>query len=351
MATPPNIRQVTKMMKVGARALPKEVAANKNAEAMSSRLRPNLSLSAPATRAPMRQPITGNSGKPFAECGFGYATVSGDVRPEIWRGKLVLGMRRDELMRAFVRRHPFASTFAIVDTIIKCLAEWVPAHCAFGMVSNIMNVRREKALIPFMNARGDIGPPQECLHQRRTVISPHLQFDARISGMQANSVHAFHARHGVMVTAPNGLRTVRVCLNLIIYRQKGCGPMMLGPIEFYAAGDPRPGQTDQCRLDNMLVVNQIVAVGLVLNAVDAPANFRQHQYAEIIILDPDGLPCSIDRLFGDAINERQRVYLAAAALVNPLFQKHWILVGLLWQVGRNDQLFNPDADLRIHAHT
>ena len=58
MATPPNIRQVTKMMKVGARALPKEVAANKNAEAMSSRLRPNLSLNAPAASEPKRQPMS-----------------------------------------------------------------------------------------------------------------------------------------------------------------------------------------------------------------------------------------------------------------------------------------------------
>ena len=58
MATPPSIRHATKMEKFGASALPSEVSANKNADAINSRLRPNLSLNAPATSAPTRQPMS-----------------------------------------------------------------------------------------------------------------------------------------------------------------------------------------------------------------------------------------------------------------------------------------------------
>jgi hypothetical protein len=39
--------------------------------------------------------------------------------------------------------------------------------------------------------------------------------------------------------------------------------MMLRPVELDAAADPRPGQADQRRLDDRLVVDEVVAVGLV----------------------------------------------------------------------------------------
>ena len=58
MATPPSIRHATKMAKFGASALPNEVTANKNADSSNNFLRPNLSLNAPATSAPTRQPMS-----------------------------------------------------------------------------------------------------------------------------------------------------------------------------------------------------------------------------------------------------------------------------------------------------
>ncbi len=58
MATPPSIRHATKMVKSGASAFPIEVPAKRKAEKISSRLRPNLSLIAPATSAPTRQPMS-----------------------------------------------------------------------------------------------------------------------------------------------------------------------------------------------------------------------------------------------------------------------------------------------------
>ena len=57
MATPPRIRHVTKMKKVGATAFPREVTANSRAEAINNFFRPNRSLRAPAKREPKRQPM------------------------------------------------------------------------------------------------------------------------------------------------------------------------------------------------------------------------------------------------------------------------------------------------------
>ena len=58
MATPPSIRHAMKTVKLPASALPMEVTANSSAARMSSRLRPNLSLNAPAISAPTRQPMS-----------------------------------------------------------------------------------------------------------------------------------------------------------------------------------------------------------------------------------------------------------------------------------------------------
>ena len=58
MATPPSIRQKMKMEKLPASALPSEVTAKSNADKISSRFRPNLSLNAPAISAPTRQPMS-----------------------------------------------------------------------------------------------------------------------------------------------------------------------------------------------------------------------------------------------------------------------------------------------------
>ena len=57
MATPPSMRHAMKTEKLSAKALPSEVTAKMRAERMSSRLRPNRSLPAPASSAPTRQPM------------------------------------------------------------------------------------------------------------------------------------------------------------------------------------------------------------------------------------------------------------------------------------------------------
>src|SRR6185312_7617804 len=101
--------------------------------------------------------------------------------------------------------------------------------------------------------------------------------------MQTDSMHSFHAAHGIMIAAPDCFGTVRVFLHVKIYRQKSCWSMVLWPIEFDAAGNPRASEANQCWFDNQLIVNQIVAVALILKHMNAPANFRQHHHANELV--------------------------------------------------------------------
>src|SRR5258706_4232115 len=139
-------------------------------------------------------------------------------------------MWRHELRCQFALRHPFSAAFAVVYAVVMAPTERIFTHRTPGVIGYTINVRWEKALIGFVNARGDVRPPEKCLHKGRAVVGAHLEFQIGTSRMQADPVHAFHARHWIMITAPDGLRAICVFFDFEIYRQERCGPMMLRPV-------------------------------------------------------------------------------------------------------------------------
>ena len=162
--------------------------------------------------------------------------------------------------------------------------------------------------------------------------------------MQAYPMHAFHASHGIVIAAPNGLGAVRMCFNFEFDGQEGRRAMMLRPIEFDPAGNPWTGEADERGLDDGLAVDGVVSVCFVLEDMDPAANFREYQRANKFILDPDSFPFAVNRLFSNAIREWQRIYFAAAALVNAFLQKHRVFVRRSWEISRNDKVFDAHLD-------
>ena len=186
------------------------------------------------------------------------------------------GVRRDELGGHFGGGDAFGTAFAVVHTVIMALGQGIFAGGAFGVVGDVIDVRREKALVGFMHAGGHIGPPEEALHTGRAIVGARLEFHETFAGMQANAVHAFHAGHRIVVAAPDSFGAIGVLLDFIVRRQKGGRAVMLRPVEFNAAGNPRSRQSHQRGFDDVLIVYQVVTVRLILNGVDTTADFRQH---------------------------------------------------------------------------
>ena len=271
--------------------------------------------------------VVWNSGFRVADCGF------------------VLAVRRDKLVRHFICGHAFAAAFGVVHAIVISLTQRILAHRAARVIGHVINIRREKTLIGFVNACGNVCPPKKGLHKRRSVVGAHLDFKICASWMHTDPVHAFHACHWIVVAAPDGLRAVGVFFDVEVHRQERRGPMMLRPVEFDATGNPRPGEAHERRLDHWLMIDCVVAVCFVLKDVDASANFRQHHRADEFILNPHSFPFAIHWLFRDPVREWQRVHFAAAALINAFLQKHWVLVWHCGQIRWNHQV------LHAHAHT
>src|SRR5215472_17836122 len=186
-----------------------------------------------------------------------------------------------------------------------------------------------------------IGPPKKRLRERRAIVQAHLQLDIRLSRMQAHAVHPLQAIHRIMITAPDGLRTVRMLFDLEIHRHEGCGAVVLGPIELDAPGNPWPCEADECGFDDILAVEKVVAVCFVHAYMDAPADFRKHYDTDKFVLDVHGLPGVLAGFAGNSVREGQRVNAPTAALIDPFLKEHWVLVRRERMVCRDENWLAP----------
>lgn len=121
--------------------------------------------------------------------------------------------------------------------------------------------------------------------------------------------------------------------------------MVLRPVELDAAADPRPHQAHQRGLDDLVVVDEVVAVGLVIGALHAPAQLRQDHHAQIVVFQPYRAVGLVHLFIVDLINDGKGIHLAAAALIDALFQKHGIGVGLAHAVGGDNHALLPNLNL------
>ena len=102
--------------------------------------------------------------------------------------------------------------------------------------------------------------------------------------------------------------------------------MMLRPVKLNSAGNPRPRQTDQSRLDDMIVINEIIVIGLVISSLNTASQLRKDHDTQILILQPYRIPCMLCLFTADLLYGRIRVNLAGASLVYSLFKKQRIFV-------------------------
>src|ERR1700734_774324 len=123
-------------------------------------------------------------------------------------------------------------------------------------------------------------------------------------------MHTFHTGERIMVAAPYDDGAVFLALDGNFDREKRCGAVMLRPVEFDPARDPGAGKADQRRLDDILAVEEVVAVDLVLANMNAATDLGQDHEAQIFVFEVYGLPGVVAGLGRDAVDDGQRIDLA-----------------------------------------
>ena len=116
---------------------------------------------------------------------------------------------------------------------------------------------------------------------------------------------------------------------------------MLWPVEFNTAADPRSRQTHQCRLDNMIIVNEVTLLDFVVSHLHATAQFRQNHYLQVFILQKYRMIGAVGLLVSDTFDDGIRIHHPARSLIHTLLQENGILLVGPALIGRNHHLFSP----------
>ena len=211
---------------------------------------------------------------------------------------------------------------------------------------HILREHRDRVII--YRYRG-VRPPQEGLGHFRAVIQLCRQFDIRLIGIKGHPQHPFRTEHVLDLSHPDCRTSILIFRIGIFHRIKGAGSVMLGPVKFNATRDPGAGQSHQRRFDDMIVVDKIIAVGLVISPLDPSTQFRQHHHLQIIIFQKKRRVFLIHFLIADFLDHCVRINSSRASLIDTFLQKYRVLIRFPGFVSGDRHFFFPYMYF-IHAY-
>ena len=135
---------------------------------------------------------------------------------------------------------------------------------------------------------------------------------------EGETCHAFLMEHAFHFTYPYRDTAVGVFFDGRIYRHIGAGTMVLRPVEFDTAGNPRTYQSYQSRFDDVIVIDEMAFFDFVVSHLDTSSQFGENHYFDVLIFNEYrviGLVCFLIR---HGLYDRIRINHPAAALINTL---------------------------------
>ncbi len=119
---------------------------------------------------------------------------------------------------------------------------------------------------------------------------------------------------------------------------------MVRNVPFDTAGDPGPDQSDQGGLDDVLAIEEVIAVGLVDGLEEPSADLRQDANLDIFVLEIDELVALVDLLAGQRVVKRIGIDPSLGALRLPPEEEHRALLRRTGQVGGDHGVLLVDLD-------
>ena len=139
-----------------------------------------------------------------------------------------------------------------------------------------------------------------------------------------------------MLAHPNGDRSRGLPLNRPIGRHESRWTVVTGPVEFYAARNPGAKHADQRRLNNVLLIKEVIFIYFVIRGVDSAAQFRKQNELQILVFQANGgvrfiLPVLTINIGHNAV----RIGISRGTLMHAVLRKHGELLGrrltIRWQ--------------------
>ncbi|CCY64377.1 unknown [Prevotella sp. CAG:1124] len=177
----------------------------------------------------------------------------------------------------------------VVHLVICARSDGERAYGALSVVEHCVDVWRENALVVVVYCHGGVGPPQECLRHFGAVVEHSLYLEVCVSGPESESCHALLVEHALHFAHPYRHASVAVFLYRAVNGHVGAGAVVLRPVEFDTSRNPWTGQSDQRRLDNVVVVDEVTLLNLVVSHLHTAAKLWQNHHLYIFVLDEHGV--------------------------------------------------------------
>ena len=235
----------------------------------------------------------------------------------------------------------YVNACRVVHLIIGTRGDGEAGDSALAVVEDGIHVGREDALVLVVHLNGWVCPPEEGLRQRRAVADAPLNLQVGAARTQRKAGHALLVEHALHLVHPHRHRPVRVLHNIAVHGQIGRWTMVLRPVELYAAADPRPCQSYEGRLDDVVVVHEVALLDFVVGHLYAPAQLGHHHHLQVFVLQEHHLPLMGCRLIGYRLDDGVRVHHPTRPLIHTLLQEDGVLLCLPNLVGRDGHYFSP----------
>ena len=217
------------------------------------------------------------------------------------------------------------------------------------VVARPFDVRRKYGLVVLVHAHGQIVPPHERQRRIGAVVDHRFYLDQRTSRIDGDARHAAHAVEGLRLAHPAGHGAVGILDGRRLRRHKRSRPVMLRPVEFDAAGHPRPGQPDHGRLDAYVAVDEFIAIALQHRSMDFSTQFRQAFNRNILILQRHHVVSLHHGHIAQLIRVRQGINSPRRPLIGLFLDKKRQFVGLSGDIGGDLAHLAPHCDSHVHS--
>ena len=136
-------------------------------------------------------------------------------------------------------------------------------NCTAVVIVYPLAVGGEYRAVIIVYGHGKICPPHKHLRKSGAVINTYFCFYVTSAFINGYTRHTFHSAERLNFTCPNGFTAVGVFLLHSLKGHIGSRSMVLRPVKFNTARNPRSCKTNKGWLYNLIIINKIVISNLV----------------------------------------------------------------------------------------
>ena len=209
------------------------------------------------------------------------------------------------------------------------------------MVEHRVDVGWKYALVVVVHVYGWICPPQEGLRQFGAVVELHVDFQIGTTWAQCETCHSFLMEHTLHFVHPYRHTAIFLLFDGAIHLHESARTMVLRPVEFDTSRNPRTRQSNECRFDDMVIINEMALFDFVVCHLHTSTQFGQNHHFDIFVFQPHSMVGVVGFFVCNRLNHRVWIHHTARTLIHSLFQENWILLVSPTFIRWDDNIFSP----------